>query len=238
MEALAALTAVGGAVTVVGSFPIAQPTPEPSTPPEQSAAASVAQVVGASNASGIVAFLGPRGTYSHEAATQHFGPTVLAQAHLLRPSRHLTGRQAAVMPCGTIEEVACAVEPSGDATYAVLPFSNSNNGAVPPTLAVLARTPSLVAVGSVAVRVDHCLLSHSPLNEVPHTALKPLSRRLTGCEQVREVRSKREALLQCSGWLDANVPDAVSLRPSPLCECCGLTVLAGEGSHRLDRRRR
>ncbi len=85
-----------------------------------------------------VAFLGPRGTFSEEAAIKHFGGSV--------------SRIAA----GSIDEVFRKVE-AGSAGYGVVPVENSTEGAVGRTLDLLLATP-LSICGEIALPVHQCLL--------------------------------------------------------------------------------
>ncbi len=86
-----------------------------------------------------VAFLGPEGTFSHEAAIKQFGHTATFEA------------------AHTIADVFTAVE-SGRCLYGIVPVENTIEGAVTPTLDGLAKTTAAV-LAEVVVKVDHCLLS-------------------------------------------------------------------------------
>jgi chorismate mutase / prephenate dehydratase len=86
-----------------------------------------------------IAFLGPLGTYSEEAALKQFGQ----------------GRSAIV--CGSIDEVFRTVE-AGQADYGVVPVENSTEGAVGITLDLLLASP-LKVISEVTLPVHHCLLS-------------------------------------------------------------------------------
>jgi chorismate mutase/prephenate dehydratase len=86
-----------------------------------------------------VAFLGPRGTFSEEAAIKHFGGS--------------TGKVVA----GSIDEVFRKVE-AGSAGYGVVPVENSTEGAVGRTLDLLLATP-LKICGEIALPVHHHLLA-------------------------------------------------------------------------------
>ncbi|HUP94865.1 MAG TPA: prephenate dehydratase [Burkholderiales bacterium] len=86
-----------------------------------------------------VAYLGPAGTYSQEAATKHFGTTT------------------PLVPCGSIDEVFRRVE-TGAAGYAVVPVENSTEGAVGRTLDLLLATPARVC-GEVMLPIRQCLMS-------------------------------------------------------------------------------
>ncbi len=86
-----------------------------------------------------IAFLGPLGTYSEEAALKQFGQ----------------GRQAVV--CGSIDEVFRTLE-SNQADYGVVPVENSTEGAVGLTLDLLLASP-LKICGEISLPIHHCLLS-------------------------------------------------------------------------------
>lgn len=86
-----------------------------------------------------IAFLGPLGTYSEQAALKQFGK----------------GQTADV--CGSIDEVFRKVE-SGQADYAVVPVENSTEGAVSLTLDLLLQS-SLTIISEVTLPIHHCLLS-------------------------------------------------------------------------------
>lgn len=87
-----------------------------------------------------VAFLGPEGTFSHEAVLKHFGHSVTPQ------------------PLAAFDEVFREVE-SGNADYAVVPVENSTEGAVNYTLDLLLKTP-LKICGEVELRIHDHLMSH------------------------------------------------------------------------------
>ena len=88
-----------------------------------------------------VAYLGPQGTFSQEAAAKHFGGlTTLA-------------------PCGSIDEVFRQVE-TGAAGYGVVPVENSTEGAIGRTLDLLLSTPAMIC-GEVMLPIRQCLMSRS-----------------------------------------------------------------------------
>lgn len=84
-----------------------------------------------------VAFLGPRGTFTEEAASKHFG--------------HGTG----TAPLATIGAVFREVE-SGAAHYGVVPVENSSEGVVSHTLDRFLDS-ELAIVGEVELRIHHAL---------------------------------------------------------------------------------
>ncbi|KAF2091116.1 PDT-domain-containing protein [Saccharata proteae CBS 121410] len=103
-----------------------------------------------------VAFLGPRASYTHQAALDSFPPTT----HTLHPVT-------------TIEDVFASVQ-HGDANYGVVPWENSSNGAVVFTLDLFADVrstyPDIHVIGEAYVRVQHCLLGHAPAQTATQTA--------------------------------------------------------------------
>ena len=86
-----------------------------------------------------VAYMGPEGTFSHEAAIKQFGRTA--------------GHEAVA----TIAEVFSAVE-AGRCSYGVVPVENTSEGAVTPTLDCLLGSGVRI-LAEVVVKVDHCLMS-------------------------------------------------------------------------------
>jgi len=94
-----------------------------------------------------VAFLGPEGTYTQEAARKHFG------------------QASNMIPMANIEDVFHEVE-SERAHYGVVAVENSTEGSVTLTLDMFLDSP-LKICGEVALRVRHCLLSrHEALSDV------------------------------------------------------------------------
>lgn len=87
-----------------------------------------------------VAFLGPEGTFSHEAVLKHFG-------HSVHP-----------VPLAAFDEVFREVE-AGSADYAVVPVENSTEGAVNYTIDLLLKTP-LKICGEVELRIHDHLMSN------------------------------------------------------------------------------
>ncbi|MCM0036767.1 MAG: prephenate dehydratase [Burkholderiaceae bacterium] len=88
-----------------------------------------------------VAFLGPAGSFSEQAAFEHFG-------------RSVTG-----LPCPSFDEVFRSVE-AGAAQVGMVPVENSTEGAVNRTLDLLLGS-SLRILGERSLLIRHCLLSKS-----------------------------------------------------------------------------
>lgn len=88
-----------------------------------------------------ISYLGPAGTFSHEAVGRHFGQSVDAE------------------PCPSIDEVFRVAE-SGRTDYAVVPVENSTEGAVGRTLDLMCQT-ELTIVGEIRLRIQQNLLSNT-----------------------------------------------------------------------------
>ncbi|MFQ5913330.1 MAG: prephenate dehydratase [Nitrospinota bacterium] len=102
----------------------------------------------------VVAFLGPEGTFTHEAALAEFGDSWK------------------LMPCGGLEDIFHRVE-VGEAATGVVPAENTIEGAVGHTLDLLLGT-SLRIVGEVEIPIDHHLLSRAgSLEEVKEVFSHP-----------------------------------------------------------------
>lgn len=96
-----------------------------------------------------IAFLGPAGTFTQEAALKHFGHSVIT------------------MPIGAIDEVFREVE-SGDCDYGVVPVENSTGGVVNHTLDTFIHSPLKIS-GEVELRIHQNLLSNeSALTDITH----------------------------------------------------------------------
>ena len=86
-----------------------------------------------------VAYLGPQGTFSQEAALKQFGS------------------RAVLAPCGSIDEVFRQVE-TGATGYGVVPVENSTEGAIGRTLDLLLSTTAKIC-GEVMLPIHQCLMS-------------------------------------------------------------------------------
>ena len=93
-----------------------------------------------------LAFLGPAGTNTQEAAAQFFGSAVEG------------------LPCANPDEVCRAVA-AGQVQYGVLAIENSIHGLVSPTLDLLADSP-LTIVAEIEITIHHCLLANCDLERV------------------------------------------------------------------------
>ena len=97
-----------------------------------------------------VAFLGPAGTNTQEAAAQYFGSAF------------------SPLPCGTPDEVCNATSRgalAGGADYGVLAIENSTHGLVSPTLDLLANSPVSICA-EIKLNIHACLLSNTELGRI------------------------------------------------------------------------
>jgi chorismate mutase/prephenate dehydratase len=88
-----------------------------------------------------VAYLGPQGSFSEQAALEHFG-------HAINKLR-----------CNSFDEVFRAVE-AGQAGAGMIPVENSTEGAVNRTLDLLLNSP-LKVLGERSIKIHHCLMTQS-----------------------------------------------------------------------------
>lgn len=88
-----------------------------------------------------VAYLGPQGSFSEQAALEHFGHAVQT------------------LPCPSFDEVFRAVE-AGQADVGMVPVENSTEGAVNRSLDLLLNTP-LQILGERSLVIRHCLMTRS-----------------------------------------------------------------------------
>ncbi len=99
------------------------------------------------------------------------------------------GSSVRALPLPAIDEVFHEVE-AGIADFGVVPIENSSEGTVNHTLDMF-LTSMLKICGEVEVRVSHCLMG-----------------RMTGMAAVKRACAHPQALAQCRGWLDEQLPDA------------------------------
>lgn len=88
-----------------------------------------------------VAFLGPQGTFSEQAAHEHFGHAIVC------------------LRCESFDEVFRAVE-TGQADVGIVPVENSTEGAVNRSLDLLLNS-SLKVLGERSIRIHHNLLTRT-----------------------------------------------------------------------------
>ncbi|TNH41562.1 bifunctional chorismate mutase/prephenate dehydratase [Photorhabdus luminescens] len=88
-----------------------------------------------------IAFLGPRGSYSHIAARQY-------------AARHFN--QLIECSCHKFQDIFSLVE-TGQADYGMLPIENTSSGSINDVYDLLQHT-NLSIVGEITLPIDHCLL--------------------------------------------------------------------------------
>ena len=146
-----------------------------------------------------IAYLGPDGTFSEDAAVAHFGSVIDR------------------LPCTSIDEVFRAVE-SKAATFGVVPVENSTEGAVNRTLDALLST-TLILSGERSIAVEHALLTQSG-NMDGITQICAHSQALAQCQHwltqhyptLRQVALASNALAALRARDDASVAAIASLR--------------------------
>jgi len=146
------------------------------------------------------------------------------------------GSSVSALPLAAIDEVFHEVE-GGIADFGVVPIENSTEGTVNHTLDMF-LTSGLKICGEVELRIHHSLMA-----------------RLTGMANIKRICAHPQALAQCRGWLDEQLPDiervAVSsnaegarrardergtaaIASRAAAEIYGLTLLASEIEDRPD----
>jgi chorismate mutase/prephenate dehydratase len=99
------------------------------------------------------------------------------------------GSSVRALPLVSIDEVFHEVE-GGVADFGVVPIENSSEGTVNHTLDMFLGS-GLKICGEVELRIHHCLMG-----------------RMTALSDIRRVCAHPQALAQCRGWLDDQLPDA------------------------------
>lgn len=99
-----------------------------------------------------VCYLGPKATFTQQAAVKKFGSSVDFR------------------PIPSIPDVFAAVE-AGDSDYGVIPIENSTEGAVLHSMDMLAER-SLFIVGQIYLPIEHCLLSRGSLDTIRRVCSK------------------------------------------------------------------
>lgn len=147
-----------------------------------------------------IAFLGPKGSYSHLAARQY-------------AARHF--EHFIESGCAKFQEIFNQVE-TGQADYAVVPLENTSSGAINDVYDLLQHT-SLSIVGEMTVPIDHCVLvatstdleqietvySHPQpfqqcsqfINRYPHWKIEYCESTAAAMEKVAQAKSPRVAAL-------------------------------------------
>jgi chorismate mutase/prephenate dehydratase len=115
-----------------------------------------------STGEGVIAYLGPEGTFTHAAADRHFGEAASKRS----------------LP--SIDEVFAEVE-AGRARFGVVPVENSTEGAVTITQECLMDT-SLTILAEVIIPIEHNLLLH------PQATLQDITRIVSHRQSLAQCR--------------------------------------------------
>lgn len=132
-----------------------------------------------------VGYLGPRGTFTEEAAVRFFRVGEDAR----RDASEGGHPPPTLVPYRTIPEVLADVQ-AGKLDQGVVPIENSNEGSVAVTLDVLVHDVDLQINGEVVLPIRHHLMARPGV----------------GLEQIEEVLSHPQALAQCRRSLDKLLP--------------------------------
>lgn len=132
-----------------------------------------------------VAYLGPEGSFSHLAATSHFGSSVAFDA------------------CTQIESVFDAVR-RAHVDYGLVPAENSIGGGIVESLDAFVDLEDQGALDAVSIYAE-------ALVQIRHNLLvRPVETNSTQStlDAIEEVHSKAEIFVQCREWLRAHLPNA------------------------------
>lgn len=156
-----------------------------------------------------VAYLGPPYSYSHQAATIHFGTSV------------------EFSPVSTISAV---FEELGraHADYGLVPLENSTDGRVADTLDMFARLPVRIC-GEVQLRIHHNLMAKCPRNEIQELYSKPQA--LSQCREwiarhLPGVRLVEMTSTAAAAQLAAEKPGAAAVASMQAATHYNLNILA------------
>lgn len=137
----------------------------------------------------LVAYLGPAGTFSHQAAVGFFSNGV--HLPITAPTETVAAKcDVEFQPVATIGDVFEAVL-SNRVTYGVVPLENSIAGRVQQTMEQLYDTHAQI-IGEQFLQIQHNLVA----------------RKGTDRSKVMKIYSHKQPLLQCENWLRRNFPNA------------------------------
>jgi chorismate mutase/prephenate dehydratase len=156
-----------------------------------------------------VSYLGPKGTFSHQAVMQHFGHGIEA------------------IPCRSIIETLHAVE-KGLADFACVPVENAVEGVVNQTLDTL-RELELSINAEFKIRISHYLLSNVPMDKIKVVYSHPQI--LGQCRKFLAEKLPNTLTIECPssvGAIEAAIhsPDSAAIAGNAAIEMSGLQVIA------------
>jgi chorismate mutase/prephenate dehydratase len=126
-------------------------------------------------------------------------------------AREVFGQQVEGVPVVTLADVIGAVE-RGQADHALLPIENTSEGVVTQALDALLEC-EVPLVGESWLRISYQLISKSELTS-----------------ELRRVASHPQALAQCRGWLDRNLPGLERIETSSTAAAAELAKEPGTGA--------
>jgi chorismate mutase/prephenate dehydratase len=159
-----------------------------------------------------IAYLGPVGTFSEQAAQNYFGHSI-------------TG-----LPCNSLDEVFKAVE-KGSAQFGIVPVENSSEGAISRTLDLLLDSPMHIS-GEVVLPIRHHLLSkNGHLDGV--TTVCAHAQALAQCQQwlsqnVPQLKRQAVSSNAEAARLAANDPTLAAIAGEPAQVAYGLQVVTAQ----------
>lgn len=156
-----------------------------------------------------VSYLGPKATFTNQAAIKNFGSSV------------------DYVPAPSIPDVFTAVE-AGEADYGVIPIENSTEGAVSHSIDMLAET-GLTIVGQIYMSIEHCLLSRGTIDSIKKICSKDqaisqcrgwIHRNMSADVQLEPVDSTTTAVKMA-----AQDPEIAAIASEVSADCYGVPVL-------------
>lgn len=168
---------------------------------------STSSSTASSTSSSTVAYLGPPGTFTHQAALG------------LRPDGEAVAHGSAA--------AALAAVVTGEAAYAVVPIDNSVNGVVVPTLDALLDRPELSIVDSAVLPISFDAFTLGGSGEVPPTVVVSHPHALAQCRAwvAAQGLATREAASTAAACRDL-APGEVAVGPRICGDLYGLRTLA------------
>ncbi|CAH7675599.1 Prephenate dehydratase [Phakopsora pachyrhizi] len=160
-----------------------------------------------SNNPALVSFLGPLGTYSHEAALCQFG-----------------GPKFKLVAYSTIKEALHALLlPKSQPTrpvWSIVPIENSYFGPVIETLETLAEPQiinhTIVLPKRLVLKISHCLVGHRNKTALSSDLLSPNSNQ--NQEFFKYIASHEQALGQCKNYISKHYPNIKQILTSSTAE--------------------
>jgi chorismate mutase/prephenate dehydratase len=152
-----------------------------------------------------VAYVGPEGSFCHEAALEHFGAA------------------SALLPTAGVREALEEVV-RGRATFAVFPFESSVDGLVQPSVSALADT-DLMMVGERVTRASYDLMARADLRDVEKVYATAIG--LAACQRFLDAELPRASVIDVrspavAAELTKEEPSSAALVPSWVGRAAGL----------------